>query len=334
MLKAFKKIIKSLALRIPKVKAIKDQMVRMGEQIKSLENQNKELLDQKNHLPILEWTPYSKLAIPLDYPPSRDYRPRWGYSKPVEPVIHNWFKENVGQYLAFCTQMKSFGKELNEIPLVFDHKNLPEFGWTGIPYSPFDTLALYSMIRLHRPKVFLEIGSGTTTCIAYKGIKNSSLGTKIISIDPEPRAEIDSICDHVVRQGLETCDLEIFDQLEKGDILFFDGSHRSFVNSDVTVFFIDVLPRIKPGVIIHIHDIVIPWDYPDMFLPWYWNEQYLLHIYLMGNRQRINPLFPTAFVCREPVFDTYFTPPMVDLRHMNDHWRGGGAMWFTHTANL
>lgn len=230
--------------------------------------------------------------------------------------------------------MKKFAEELKQIPLIFEAKNLPEFGWIGIPYSPFDTLALYSIIRIYKPKVFLEIGSGTTTCIAHKAIKNNSTNTKIISIDPEPRAEIDSICDQVIRNGLETCDLQIFDRLEEGDILFFDGSHRSFVNSDVTVFFIDVLPRIKPGVIIHIHDITIPWDYPDMFLPWYWNEQYLLHVYLMGNMKRINPLLPTAFICRDPSLEAFFTTPMLDLGTQNDFWKGGGAIWFTHTTTI
>ena len=230
--------------------------------------------------------------------------------------------------------MKKFAEELKQIPLIFEAKNLPEFGWIGIPYSPFDTLALFSIIRIYKPKVFLEIGSGTTTCIAHKAIKNNSTNTKIISIDPEPRAEIDSICDQVIRNGLETCDLQIFDQLEEGDILFFDGSHRSFVNSDVTVFFIDVLPRIKPGVIIHIHDITIPWDYPDMFLPWYWNEQYLLHVYLMGNMKRINPLLPTAFVCKDAAFETFFTTPMIGLGKYNEDWKGGGAIWFTHTSTI
>lgn len=333
MLNFFKMLIKMLANKIPKVKQIKQQMERMQCQIRDLELANKELIKKKElSLIFLEGTPYSTVAIPLDYPPSRDYKPRWGYSKPVENIIYSWFKNHIQEYIKFFIQMKSFAEELKHVPLIFDPEKLPEFGWIGIPYSPFDTLSLYSIIRTYKPKVFLEIGSGATTCIAHKAIRNNSLKTKIISIDPEPRAEIDSICDQVVRNGLETCDLQIFDQLEEGDILFFDGSHRSFVNSDVTVFFIDVLPRIKPGVIIHIHDITIPWDYPSMFLPWYWNEQYLLHVYLIGNMKRITPLLPTAFVCREPIFDEHFNSSMINLDTYNNHWKGGGAMWFTHTT--
>jgi hypothetical protein len=187
------------------------------------------------------------------------------------------------------------------------------------------------MIEAHRPRQYLEIGSGISTCFAKYAIEKLGLDTRVISIDPEPRARIDSICDQIIRNGLETCDLTIFDALEAGDILFFDGSHRSFMNSDVTVFMIDVLPRIKPGVVIHIHDISIPYDYDHMFANWYWNEQYLVTVYMMGNRHRIDPLLPTAFICRDPAFAGEFASPILDIEPHNDGWRGGGALWFTHT---
>ncbi len=133
-----------------------------------------------------------------------------------------------------------------------------------------------------------------TTYFARQSVKDSNLKTKIISIDPAPRRKIDAICDEVIRDGRETCDLSIFDCLEEGDILFFDGSHRSFINSDVTVFFIDILPRLKLGVFIPLHDIFLPWDYPDSFKCWYWNEQYLLAVYLMCSKDSLLPLLRTT----------------------------------------
>ena len=96
---------------------------------------------------------------------------------------------------------------------------------------------------------------------ARHAIRTGNLKTTIMSIDPKPRAEIDSLCDRVMRLPLELCDLNLFRELEPGDILFFDGSHRIFANSDVTVFFIEVLPRLKPGVLVHVHDIFLPADY-------------------------------------------------------------------------
>lgn len=170
-----------------------------------------------------------------------------------------------------------------------------------------------------------------TTCFAHQAIKDGRLDTRVISIDPEPRGDIDAICDEVIREGLETCDLATFDRLEAGDILFFDGSHRTFMNSDVTVFFIDVLPRIKPGVIVHIHDVTLPWDYPESFKHWYWNEQYMLAVYLMMGRDQLIPLFPTAWVCRGMTMANEDFPRHADLGSAaaNHSWQDGGSMWFT-----
>ncbi len=155
----------------------------------------------------------------------------------------------------------------------------------------------------------------------------------ITSIDPEPRAGIDAICDDIVRQGLEQVDIGIFGELEPGDILFMDGSHRAFMNSDVTVFFVDVLPIIKPGVIIHIHDIGLPYDYTDDFKYWYWNEQYMLATYILAAPDRLEPILPTCYICRSGQFNTELSKPFTDLGpESNDGWNWGGSMWFTRRA--
>ena len=83
-----------------------------------------------------------------------------------------------------------------------------------------------------------------------------SLQSRITSIDPAPRAESDRLCDSVIRQPLEELDLSVFDDLEPGDFLFIDSSHRTFSNSDVTVVFMDVLPRLRTGVIVHFHEAI------------------------------------------------------------------------------
>lgn len=278
----------------------------------------------------LEGTPYSQFAVPIEYLPSRDLQPRWGYSKPRIQMLDDWFRSHSESYRKLLADMRSVGADLGAIAQDFDEKALPNPAWFGVPYSPFDAVALCTLIQRYRPARYLEIGSGISTCFAHHAIKRQNLATAIISIDPEPRAQIDAICDQVIRKGLETYDLAVFETLEPGDIVFFDGSHRSFMNSDVTVFMIDVLPRLKPGVVVHIHDVSLPWDYDHMFTNWYWNEQYLLAIYLMGNREKIDLVFPTAFVCRDAEFNDFFSLPILDFGARNDAWRGGGAMWFTH----
>jgi predicted O-methyltransferase YrrM len=280
-------------------------------------------------LEILPGTPYSRFAIPLDYRPSRDLAARWGGSRPPIRQLDDWFRAHAAEYHALIGEIRASAQALNGIPVEFDPARLPDPAWHGVPYAPFDAATLYTMIRTHRPCVYLEIGSGITTCFAHRAIRDSGLSTRIVSIDPEPRAQIDSICDSVIRAGLETCDLEVFARLQANDIVFFDGSHRSFMNSDVTVFFIDVLPLLDPGVIVHIHDIMLPYDYPDWSKNWYWNEQYLLAVYLMGHMARLAPLAPTAFICRDAEFAAELREPMLDLGPYNDGWLGGGAMWFT-----
>ena len=280
-------------------------------------------------LEILPGTEYSRYAIPVDYQPSREFAPRYGYSHGKIEILEKWFAAHNGEYLKFLDYMRTLN--VGHIPISLSAGSPLAAAWVGGAICAFDTLALYAMVQKHAPKTYLEIGSGMTTCFARQAIKDAGLKTKIISIDPQPRGDVDAICDEVIRDGLETCDLSAFDRLEAGDILFFDGSHRSFMNSDVTVFFIDVLPRIKPGVIVHIHDINLPWDYPDSFKYWYWNEQYMLAVYLMMGRDQLNPLFPTTWVSRGMALAGGELPNFVDLGSIeaNLSWKGGGSMWFT-----
>jgi hypothetical protein len=124
--------------------------------------------------------------------------------------------------------------------------------------------------------LLIEVGSGNSTMFAKSALLHSGKDTKIVSIDPQPRAEIDAICDEVIRAPLEDLDVSLFDRLEAGDSLFIDNSHRSFMNSDVTVAMLDVLPRLKPGVLVGIHDIFLPFDYFETWAERGYNEQYLL----------------------------------------------------------
>ena len=160
--------------------------------------------------------------------------------------------------------------------------------------------ALYCMLFEFRPKRFVEVGSGDSTRFARRAIRDHSLPTLITSIDPTPRAEIDKLCDFVIRKPLEEVELDVFDELGPGDFLFIDGSHRSFSNSDVTVAFLDVLPRLRAGVVVHFHDIFWPYDYPPEWADRYYSEQYLLGCYLLGDRgSEVKVLLPNAFVAQD-----------------------------------
>jgi hypothetical protein len=100
----------------------------------------------------------------------------------------------------------------------------------------------------------------------------------------------------VIRRPLEAAELGLFEDLDSGDILFIDNSHRVFQNSDVTVFFLDVLPRLKSGVVVHIHDIFWPFDYPTAWRDRYYSEQYLLGVMLTAGAASVDVMFPAAHI--------------------------------------
>jgi Methyltransferase domain len=316
-----------------------DQTLERLERIEMRTNEALERLDriERGHsdrgtLEILPGTPYSRYAIPVEYLPSRSFQPRWGYSQGRIEALAQWFAAHNDDYREFLGFMCEL--DLGHIPHSLSPTAPLAPAWVGGAITAFDCLALYAIVRKHSPKLYLEIGSGMTTCFARQAITDARLRTRVVSIDPQPRREVDDICDQVIREGLETCDLSLFDKLEEDDILFLDGSHRSFMNSDVTVFFIDILPRIKPGVIVHVHDILLPLDYPESFKTWYWNEQYMLAVYMMASKATLYPLLPTSWITTCSEFSAFFQNPFVDLGsdEANQTWKFGGSMWFKRTA--
>ncbi len=167
-----------------------------------------------------------------------------------------------------------------------------ENGWLPI----LDSMVLYHFLAMHNPAHYLEVGSGNSTKFARRAIRDHRLKTVITSIDPQPRAEIDALCDVVIREKLENVGLSVFDALGADDILFIDNSHRMFMNSDATVTFLDVLPRLRKGVLIQIHDICLPYDYPAEWAERYYSEQYGLACYLLAEGQKLEIVLPNHFV--------------------------------------
>jgi predicted O-methyltransferase YrrM len=190
--------------------------------------------------------------------------------------------------------MAAYRDELAAISL--DDTNPREPHWRSDYLFGFDGASLYAFIRTRKPRRYIEIGSGNSTLFVDRARRDGDIETEIISIDPYPRREIDAICDRVVRQPLESADLSVFATLEAGDIIFMDGTHRVFMNSDVTAFFLDVLPELAPGVLVGIHDIHLPDDYRPEHNDRYFSEQYLLATYLLGETSWMRPVLPCWYV--------------------------------------
>lgn len=158
----------------------------------------------------------------------------------------------------------------------------PRVNWKNYYIPALDALSLMWAAACAR-STFVEIGSGNSTIFIRRSIEYNGSKTRLVSVDPYPRVEIDSLCDEIVRQPLEQMDLALFEQLQPGDVLFVDNSHRSFMNSDVTVVMLDILPRLRPGVLVGFHDIFLPFDYSEAWSGWAYNEQYLLGSYLLAS---------------------------------------------------
>jgi hypothetical protein len=192
--------------------------------------------------------------------------------------------------------MSSHSQQFADIPNASD--DLTPY-WNNHWLPPLDAFSLMHFLIETRPRRYIEVGSGMSTIFARHAIGSAGGAyTKITSIDPEPRAGIDSRCDEVVRERLECVDFGVFDQLEAGDILFFDGSHVTFADSDVVVFFLEVLPRLKAGVLVQVHDIFWPYDYPPEWRSRFYSEQYMLAMPILYGKYET--VLANAFISRDP----------------------------------
>ncbi len=242
---------------------------------------------------------YPEYPVILEYPIRPE--PRYGEGKPAHSEIAALLARNDEAYLATLAVLPGFSEYLMRIPETADAIAPGEPYWGNTFFSALDAIALYGLLGSRKPTRYLEVGSGNSTKFARRAVRDLGLNTQIISLDPNPRSEVDALCDRVIRQPLEDVDTVLFDELEAGDMLFIDNSHRVFQNSDVTVFFLEILPRLKPGVTVHIHDIFLPFDYPRLWANRHYSEQYLLAAYLLAGYSRLEVLLPLAYLCQHPV---------------------------------
>jgi len=227
-------------------------------------------------------------------------RSRWGHGTAAHPQLAAVLERGRTDYERLLAEIEQHGEVLRSIRQEHDPNSPLAPCWNNIWFTALDATMLVSFLLSRRPKNYLEIGSGNSTMFASHTRDAASLPTIISSIDPRPRAEIDSICQRKIRAPLEDCDLTLFDELSAGDILFFDGSHRVFMNSDVTVFFLEVIQRLKPGVLVHIHDIFLPADYPPDWSQSLFAEQYMLAAMLLCGAPPFKVIFPGYFVGSDP----------------------------------
>jgi predicted O-methyltransferase YrrM len=192
----------------------------------------------------------------------------------IEPLktytgIQTLFDSRIQIYSDFFLKIDKYTINLTNI----GHLPPPEPRWSQTWFPRLDGAVAYTMVREKRPQLIIEVGSGHSTRFIAKAIKDGDLQSTLIAIDPAPRATIGQLSINYITETVQNVGLQPFKKLAAGDILFIDSSHILMPGSDVDFLFNRVLPILPSGVILHIHDIFLPDNYPP---EWEWrgyNEQ-------------------------------------------------------------
>lgn len=203
---------------------------------------------------------------------------------------------NEADQLARLAQLAEF---YDEQPFSMSPRDGVRYFFDNYWFGCADALFLYSFIRLYRPRRIIEIGSGFSSAVMLdtnEQFMNRSM--QLTFVEPDSARlrkllnedDLDSVS--IVERRVQELDPGLFDQLAANDILFVDSSHVSKAGSDVNHILFELLPRLAPGVLVHFHDVLYPFEYP---LKWFrqglsWNEAYILRAFLQSNAQ-----FPIRF---------------------------------------
>lgn len=169
----------------------------------------------------------------------------------------------------------------------------PEPRWGQSWFPRLDGAAAYALVLRHRPARIVEVGSGHSTRMLARAAADAGAATQITCIDPAPRAALRNLAVEWRGRVLGEDDLPLFAKLGPGDIAFFDSSHILWPGTDVDMMLNRVLPVLRPGVLIHIHDILLPDPYPP---EWEWRgytEQLGLAGWILGGAYK--PVFASHY---------------------------------------
>jgi hypothetical protein len=222
---------------------------------------------------------YEPLIVPQDL--------RYGLDQERELPGIDW---NVSGQLAFLSTL-TFHAEFAD--LLKSKTSTFRFEAVNDSFGFGDAEYLYQIIRRTKPARMLEIGSGQSTLVARAAIEKNceedgGYRCEHVCIEPYEAPWLESLGIKVLRQRMEEVERTQFDRLESGDLLFIDSSHVIRPQGDVLTAYLEILPRLRSGVIVHVHDVFSPRDYLDYFVftkVLLWNEQYLLEAFLTHNRE-------------------------------------------------
>jgi Predicted O-methyltransferase len=204
-----------------------------------------------------------------------------------------------------------------------------EFSFDNDQISGADPFTIYALTRHLRPKRIVEVGSGYSTLVTSRAVRENGSGS-ILCVEPYPRAFLERAVEgvgEVRRQPVQDTPLEVFEELGAGDILFIDSTHTVRIGGDVNRLFLEILPRLKPGVWVHVHDIFLPHDYPAMDR----GDALLLGRTIpVAGLPLLQPRLPRAF--RRGLHGPSASRPHAGLFPGYQLGMGGGSFWMERVA--
>lgn len=231
---------------------------------------------------------------------------------------------NVEGQLALLQEL-NYQKELSAFP-VTDQGYKAKFFYNNSMFESGDAEIYYSLIRRFRPKRILEIGGGYSTVIAHLALQANGGSAQHICIEPYEHEWLAQVgVTEVIRSKVEALPIDLFASLGKNDILYIDSSHVLRTGGDVWFEYLQILPNLKPGVLVHSHDIFLPYPYPKEWLTrrrLYWTEQYLLQAVLQDNPS-FEVLLALHFLSKEHRADLARACPI----YASQAGRNPGSFW-------
>src|SRR5437667_9491350 len=211
-----------------------------------------------------------------------------GSRPPYQPTEH-LFEANAATFVAELRVLDEYADALRAI----GGQPAPAPRWDQDWFPRLDAAMAYAIVRRNWPRRIIEVGSGHSTRFMARAVEDGGFATRILAIDPAPRAALRGLRIEWLAQTVPACGLAPFQQLAAGDVLFIDSSHILMPGTDVDFLLNEVLPMLPTGILLHFHDVFLPDDYPAS---WAWrgyNEQSGIATLLDG---RWEPLFASRYV--------------------------------------
>ncbi|MBL8852196.1 MAG: class I SAM-dependent methyltransferase [Planctomycetaceae bacterium] len=194
--------------------------------------------------------------------------------------------------------LRELAQFYGELPFASEPTPGCRYHYNNQTFCQGDAIALYSMLRKLRPQRVVEVGSGFSSAVMLDTAERFLPETRFSFIEPYPERlqslmkPDDAAKVRLFSTGVVDVDRGVFDELQSGDILFIDSSHVAKAGSDVGYLVFEIIPRLRPGVYVHFHDIFYPFEYPAEWVlrGWSWNEAYLVRSFL-----QFNPVFEIEF---------------------------------------